>query len=108
VYEYGHFLVAVGITAAAVGLQTTILTEPDEFLALSPRLALAGGLAAFLLGATVGHWVMPHSLDRVVRWARLLVVALCLLLIPVGSSLAPPTFTWFFAILFAALFALEI
>jgi low temperature requirement protein LtrA len=79
-YGYSHLPVFAGITAAGVGIEAAITADAEHPFALAARLALGGGLGAFLLGVGVVQWATPRSLARPVLATRLVGALICVAL----------------------------
>ena len=89
-HVYAHVLVHAGIVAAGVGIAVA-LEAAFTGHALGPggRVALCIGLATFLLGSGISHWMAPASLDGSEVAGRASVVALFVLLAVLGGALSP-------------------
>ena len=81
-YSYLHFPMIAGIVLLALGLKKT-LADVEEPLKLVPAVAMLGGTALYLLAHIAFRLRNVHSLNK----QRLLVAALLLALVPVGTEL---------------------
>jgi low temperature requirement protein LtrA len=63
VYTWAHAPIVAGVILAAAALEEITL-HPDEPLALSFRMMLAGGLTAMLVGVSVAVWRAFHAVAR--------------------------------------------
>ena len=79
-WAYLHFPMVAGIVLVAFGLKTTLAHVTDPLGAI-PAAALLGGVALYLLAHVAFRWRVMHTLNR----QRLVVAAVLLALLPVGS-----------------------
>ncbi|MFC7203915.1 low temperature requirement protein A [Haloferax namakaokahaiae] len=88
-YTYGHFGVALGITATGAGALVAIVAAGESgSLTLLERLTFGGGVASFLLGASVTHGAVDAVERRTVgEW---LVGAAAILVVTVFLSTPAP------------------
>ena len=121
-WGYGHLLIYAGIAAAGVGIQLTIegadyvaemalAADPpigeEGGLKVGARAILGGGTALYLAAISFIHWVNRHSLDDRVVFARLGVAAALILLVALGSPLAPTLFAGLVALAMLSLTVFE-
>lgn len=89
-HVYSHVLVHAGIVAAGVGIAVALEAAfTGHSLGVGGRVALCGGLAVFLLGSGISHWMAPASLDGRAVAGRASVVALFVLLAAFGEAFSP-------------------
>lgn len=87
---YSHVLVHAGIVAAGVGIAVALEAAfTGHAFGVGGRTALCLGLAAFVLGSGISHWMAPASLDGRAIAGRLSVVTLFVLLAVLGGMLSP-------------------
>jgi low temperature requirement protein LtrA len=101
-YSYLHFPMIAGIVLLALGLKKT-LADVDEPLKLVPAVAMLGGVALYLLAHIAFRLRNVRSLNK----QRLLVAALLLALVPVGTELPSLATLAILAGLLSALIAYE-
>ncbi|MEU5789866.1 low temperature requirement protein A [Micromonospora purpureochromogenes] len=80
VYSLTHFALLLGIIATATGLHATV-AHPDAPTGWPAALALAGGVALFLVGIADIRRVMRHGRPA----SRLVTAALILATVPIGG-----------------------
>jgi low temperature requirement protein LtrA len=68
IYAYGHWPIALGLTAAGVGLEEAILHGDQPSLSTGARWILSGGIALYLLSLTAIQGGIAGSLRRVLPW----------------------------------------
>ena len=68
IYAYGHWPIALGLTAAGVGLEEAILHGNQPSLSTGARWILAGGIALYLLSLTAIRGGIAGSLRSVLPW----------------------------------------
>jgi Bacterial low temperature requirement A protein (LtrA) len=68
IYAYGHWPIALGLTAAGVGLEDAILHANQPSLPAAARWILCGGLALYLLSLTAIQGGIAGSLRSVLPW----------------------------------------
>jgi low temperature requirement protein LtrA len=81
-YSYLHLLLVAGIVLTAFGLKT-VLEHTGEHLDWVTSFALLGGLALYLLGLVAFRYRHVHTLNR----NKLILAAILLVLVPVGTAL---------------------
>lgn len=89
VYGYSHVFVFAGIVASGVGIQTAIEGADARELPIEVRTVLCGGLSLYLIGLSAVQWAAPRSLPNQILSGRMLATFACLVLIKLGSFLAP-------------------
>ncbi len=89
-HVYAHVLVHAGIVAAGIGIAVALEAAfTGHALDLGARVVLCVGLAMFLLGSGISHWMAPASLDGRTVAGRSSVVGLFVLLAAFGGTLSP-------------------
>lgn len=75
-YVFSHYLVHIGIVAIGVGITVAIdaAVEGHALVGIG-LLVLCAGVASFLVGSTVCHWMLSGRMDRRALAARLGVAA---------------------------------
>ena len=68
IYAYGHWPIAVGLTAAGVGLEDAILHADQPSLSTAARWILCGGIALYLLSLTAIQSGIAGSLRSILPW----------------------------------------
>jgi low temperature requirement protein LtrA len=101
-YSYLHLLLVAGIIIFAVGVKLAIQGVGDP-LSDAARLALCGGVALYLVGLVVFAWRMGAGL----KYTRLTVVGVLLVLFVAGEDLAAWAVAGVMTVILAALCALE-
>jgi low temperature requirement protein LtrA len=102
-WGYGHFAVYAGIAAFGVGVQLAVEAAapqyalvagalPSEAYGLGQRTVLAGGVILFLLGIAFVDRINEGTENDRVLLARLVAVALLVLVTALGSLLSPLAF----------------
>jgi low temperature requirement protein LtrA len=102
-WGYGHFAVYAGIAAFGVGVQLAVEAAapqyalaagalPSEAYGLGQRTVLAGGVILFLLGIAFVDRINEGTENERVLLARLVAVALLVLVTALGSLLSPLAF----------------
>lgn len=89
VYGYSHVLVFAGIVASGVGIQTAIEGADAGQLSITARTVLCGGFGLYLIGLSTVQWAAPNSLSNQILSGRIVTILVCLVLIELGSLLAP-------------------
>ncbi len=108
VFVFGHYFVFAGIAATGVGLHAAIdATIHGHPIDPAPRAALAGGIAAFLVGSAVCHRSLPTPLHDHLFAGRLLTAGLVVTGAAVGATIAPFISIWSIAGLLVALVVIE-
>ena len=108
VYVFGHLFVFTGIGATGVGLEAAIEASiAGHEIEPIARLVLAGGIAAFLLGSSVTHRVMPTPLHDHLFLARLVTALAVGAGAFVGSHVAPVVAVWVIGLLLLGLAVVE-
>jgi low temperature requirement protein LtrA len=82
-FGVSHLPLLFGVVIESSGLRRAV-AAPTDTLAIGPAIALAAGLAVFL----VGEALFRKSLGLTIRWPRLLVAALAFGAIPLGTKVA--------------------
>lgn len=88
-WAYGHLLTYIGLTAMAVGIELAIDQAAEPALPGGTRAALCGGVMLYLLSLLMLQTRMPIGHQRSIVAARLLVVAVALLLAIGGGWFHP-------------------
>ncbi|MFI6262533.1 low temperature requirement protein A [Micromonospora sp. NPDC051006] len=78
---FAHVPLLLGIVVAAAGVHAAV-AHPGERVAWQPALALAGGVAVYLVGIAVSR----HALHAAEPWSRLVTAAVVLATVPVGVA----------------------
>lgn len=108
VYVFGHYFVYAGIGAAGVGLDAAIeAAVMHHEIEPAARVVLAGGIAAFLLGSSICHRVMPNPIHEHLFAARLGTALVIIAGAVVGAHVAPFIATWVIALLLLSLALFE-
>ena len=108
VFVFGHYFVFAGVAATGVGLHAAIdATIQSHTIDPAARVALAGGIAAFLVGSAVCHRSLPTPLHDHLFAGRLLTAGLVIVGAVVGATTAPFIAIWSIAVILVALVALE-
>ena len=68
IYAYGHWPIALGLTAAGVGLEDAILHADQPSLSTAARWILCGGIALYLLSLTAIQGGIAGSLRSSLPW----------------------------------------
>jgi low temperature requirement protein LtrA len=68
IYAYGHWPIALGLTAAGVGLEEAILHANQPSLSTAARWILCGGIALYLLSLTAIQGGIAGSLRSILPW----------------------------------------
>jgi low temperature requirement protein LtrA len=68
IYAYGHWPIALGLTAAGVGLEEAILHGSQPSLSTAARWILCGGIALYLLSLTAIQGGIAGSLRTILPW----------------------------------------
>jgi low temperature requirement protein LtrA len=68
IYAYGHWPIALGLTAAGVGLEDAILHGSQPSLSTAARWILCGGIALYLLSLTAIQGGIAGSLRTILPW----------------------------------------
>jgi low temperature requirement protein LtrA len=68
IYAYGHWPIALGLTAAGVGLEDAILHGSQPSLSTAARWILCGGIALYLLSLIAIQGGVAGSLRSVLPW----------------------------------------
>lgn len=107
-HVYAHLLVHAGIVLTGVGIAITLEGAfAHHALGASSRVAICLGLAAFLLGSGISHWMAPASLDGRAVAGRAAVIGFLGLLAAAGGALSPVTVVGLIALALAVLIAYE-
>ena len=89
VWGYGHLLIFAGIAAAASGVELAVHATVEHHATTGPeRVALCGGLAAYLVAVAAIHLVTVNRWDAVLG-GRLAAAALLAVLAAAGGGLDP-------------------
>ena len=91
VFIYGHLLIALGLTAAGVGIKKAILYSGEPYLPTGGSWALCGGAALFLAGISLVYAVSIDSAGDRVLFGRTAAAVAALILALVGTTLTPPS-----------------
>jgi low temperature requirement protein LtrA len=89
VYGYSHYVIYIGIAAAATGILVAIEVASTPALDVGGRLALCGGVALFLIGVVAKHWASPRSLQPTLFIGRLVIAGIVILCLFAGVMLSP-------------------
>jgi low temperature requirement protein LtrA len=101
-YSYLHLPMVAGIALIALGMKKT-LGHTDHALALVPAVALSGGAALYLLAHVAFRYRNIHR----VNYARVIVAALTLLLIPISEHISALATLAILTVALSALIAYE-
>jgi low temperature requirement protein LtrA len=102
-YTYLHLPIVAGIIATAVG-NDLLIAEPHHALQGVGVAMMLGGPALYLLGESLFRWRMSAAPDA----KRMVVAALLILLVPLGTEVSALLLSVIVAALLSALAALEL
>lgn len=89
-HVYSHYLIHAGIVAAGVGIAAVIEASLSHHaLSAGGRIALCIGIATFLLGSGISHWMAPTSIDGRIVGVRISIVGLLGLVAFLGGEFSP-------------------
>ena len=89
-HVYAHLLVHSGIVVTGVGIAIALEEAiAHHALGTGSRLAICLGLAAFVLGSGISHWMAPASLDGRAIAGRATVIGFLGVLAVAGGALSP-------------------
>lgn len=108
-WGYGHLIVYAGIAAAGAGTILAIEASvvADDHALDGARLALGGGLAAFLIGIAFIRWATGQAFRDRILMARVGAAALVVVLAFLAPTLGTMWFTVALAVVLACLTVLE-
>ena len=107
-HVYAHLLVHSGIVVTGVGIAIALEEAiAHHALGTGSRVAICLGLAAFLLGSGISHWMAPASLDGRAIAGRATVIGFLGLLAIAGGTLSPVAVVGSIALGLAVLIAYE-
>ena len=107
-HVYAHLLVHSGIVVTGVGIAIALEEAiAHHALGTGSRVAICLGLAAFVLGSGISHWMAPASLDGRAIAGRATVIGFLGLLAIAGGTLSPVAVVGSIALGLAVLIAYE-
>ena len=108
VFIYGHLPIALGLTAAGVGIKKTILYSGEPHLPAGGSWALCGGAALFLAGISLVYTISIDSAGDRVLIGRAAAAVAALMLALIGTALTPPLLTGLLLLALLSLVAFEV
>ena len=106
-WSYAHLVIFASLTAIAVGIEFAIGEATDEALLQSTRVALCGGVGAYLLATGTTQYLSLGAIDKRAFLARLGVATGALALVPLSAALDPAVLASILALALAVLTAFE-